>query len=153
MRNKKLTIANNIIYLQRINHLSIEELSNEINVSRQAVAKWEHGESIPDLVNCIAIADLFEVSMDELLHYDGSNDAISIAPKGKHFFGTITIEADGKVSIPKEALEVLHFEIGEELVVLGDEDPGTAGLALVSKKEFMKTTKELLDKLYPKENE
>lgn len=150
MKNKKLTIANNIIYLRRINHLSIEELSNELNVSRQAVAKWEHGESIPDLLNCIAIADVFDVSMDELLHYDGSNDTISIAPKGKHFFGTTTIEADGKASIPKEALEILHFEVGEELVVLGDENPETAGLALVSKKEFMKTTKELLNKLYPK---
>lgn len=128
-------------------------MPRELNVSRQVVAKWEHGESIPDLLNCIAIADVFDVSMDELLHYDGVNENISIAPKGKHFFGTTMIETDEKVKIPKEALEILHFKVGEELVALGDENPETAGLALVSKKEFMKTTKELLNKLYPKENE
>lgn len=65
----------------------------------------------------------------------------------KTFFEITTIETDTKVKIPKKTLEVLHFEVGEELVILRDEN---TGLALFSKKEFMKMTKELLDKLYPK---
>ncbi|WP_429951084.1 helix-turn-helix domain-containing protein [Enterococcus sp. AZ101] len=150
MNKQKLNIANNILYLRRINNMSVEKLSNELNISRQAVAKWEHNESIPDVLNCIALAELFDVTIDELLHFDGSNSNISMAPKGKHFFGTTIIEKDRKITIPEEAIKMLNLEIGNELVVLGDENPDTAGIALVSKKEFMKTTEELLNRLYPK---
>ncbi|MGY3777819.1 helix-turn-helix domain-containing protein [Isobaculum melis] len=149
MAIKELNIANNILYLRRINHMSIEELANEINVSRQAVAKWEHGESIPDVVNCLALAEIFEVSIDNLLHYDGSSEEISIAPKGKHFFGMTKIGHDGEVVLPKEAREIFHWHSGDELVILGDEHSDHPGIALISSDDFMKTTRELLDQIYP----
>jgi AbrB family looped-hinge helix DNA binding protein len=149
MLSKKLNIAKNILYLRRINNMSIEELANEINVSRQAVAKWEHDESIPDVVNCIALAEIFEVSVDNLLHYDGSNKELGMAPKGKHFFGLTKIGDDGKVILPKEARELFHWHGGDELVILGDENPDNAGIALISSNDFMKTTRELLNQIYP----
>lgn len=47
--------------------LSQEALANRLHVSRQAIAKWESGNGMPDLDNLKAIADLFEVSLDALL--------------------------------------------------------------------------------------
>lgn len=150
MTNTELNIANNILYLRRINNITIEELASKINVSRQAVAKWEHAETVPDVVNCIALAELFEVSIDNLLHYDGSNEIIGIAPKGKHYFGMTKIGRNGEVFIPKEAREIFNWYDGDELVILGDENPDHAGIALISSKDFMTTTKELLNQIYPK---
>lgn len=47
--------------------LSQEELANKIGVSRQAVSKWESGQSMPDLDKIIALSELFGVSTDYIL--------------------------------------------------------------------------------------
>ena len=40
MKDKKINISRNLIYLRRRNHLTIEQVAGEIGVSRQAVSKW-----------------------------------------------------------------------------------------------------------------
>ncbi|WP_379151151.1 DUF5680 domain-containing protein [Paenibacillus sp. sgz5001063] len=52
--------------------LSQEKLAELIGVSRQAVAKWEIGQSYPDMVNLISLSDVFRVSIDHLVkdHHD-----------------------------------------------------------------------------------
>lgn len=47
--------------------LSQEKMAEKINVSRQAITKWESGKGMPDIMNLKSIADLFQVSVDELL--------------------------------------------------------------------------------------
>lgn len=44
-----------------------EELSEKLFVSRQAISKWEKGEANPDLENVVKLAEIFEVSLDELV--------------------------------------------------------------------------------------
>ena len=53
--------------LRREKGLSQEELAEKLAVSRQAVSKWERGESSPDTDNLIALAQLYGVSLDVLL--------------------------------------------------------------------------------------
>lgn len=53
--------------LRRSKAMSQEELANILGVSRQAVSKWERGESSPDTLNLIGLADLYEMSLDELV--------------------------------------------------------------------------------------
>ncbi len=50
--------------------LSQEALAEQLGVSRQAVSKWERSESSPDTDNLIALAQLYGVSLDELLYVD-----------------------------------------------------------------------------------
>ncbi|MCM1162124.1 MAG: helix-turn-helix domain-containing protein [Roseburia sp.] len=47
--------------------LSQEQLAGKLNVSRQAITKWETDKGIPDVVNLIAISDEFGLSLDELI--------------------------------------------------------------------------------------
>ncbi len=47
--------------------LSQEGLAERLHVSRQAVTKWETGAGVPDVENLMGIADVFGLSMDELL--------------------------------------------------------------------------------------
>jgi len=54
--------------------LSQEELASQLNVSRQAISKWELGESVPDTENVVQLSKLFEVSTDFLLNDDYGSD-------------------------------------------------------------------------------
>lgn len=59
---------NNKLYeLRKKKGLSQEELAGKLNVSRQTVSKWELGDSTPDMEKLIALSDLFEISIDELV--------------------------------------------------------------------------------------
>jgi len=59
---------NNKLYeLRKQKGFSQEEFANRLNVSRQTISKWEVGESTPDMEKLVAISDLFEVSLDELV--------------------------------------------------------------------------------------
>ena len=52
----------------RKNHgFTQENLAEKLNVSRQAVAKWESGQAFPDIFNLIQISDLFHVTVDYLV--------------------------------------------------------------------------------------
>ena len=67
---------NNKLYeLRKQKGFSQEELANRLNVSRQTISKWEVGESTPDLEKLVAISDLFEVSLDELVKGEESKIA------------------------------------------------------------------------------
>lgn len=62
--------ANKLVQLRKKNNYSQEELAQHLNISRQAVSKWERAESSPDTDNLIALAKLYRVSLDELLEID-----------------------------------------------------------------------------------
>lgn len=47
-----------------------KRLAERLNVSRQAITKWETNKGIPDIANLIAISDEFGLSLDELIKDD-----------------------------------------------------------------------------------
>lgn len=59
-------IGERLAELRRKRNLNQEELAEKLGVSRQAVSKWERGESTPDISNLIALSELYEVSIDFL---------------------------------------------------------------------------------------
>ena len=58
---------NKLYNLRKQKGLSQEELANRLNVSRQTISKWEVGDSTPDMEKLIAISDMFDISLDELV--------------------------------------------------------------------------------------
>lgn len=62
-----MEFAGKLMVLRRQRGLSQEELGDLIGVSRQAVSKWETGQSTPELSKLIELARVFELSTDELL--------------------------------------------------------------------------------------
>lgn len=56
--------------LRKQNGYSQEELAEKLSISRQAISKWERGESSPDTDTLIALAKLYGVSLDELVNYE-----------------------------------------------------------------------------------
>ena len=62
-----MILADKIIRLRKKNGWSQEDLADKMNVSRQAVSKWEGAQTIPDLEKILQLSILFGVSTDYLL--------------------------------------------------------------------------------------
>ncbi len=63
----KLRLGRNIVALRKRFGLTQAALAEKLNYSDKAVSKWERGESIPDVLTLVQVAELFEVTVDELL--------------------------------------------------------------------------------------
>lgn len=64
--NIKSNIGERIAYYRRLNAMTQEELAERLNVSAQAVSKWEQKINSPDIMLLPEIADVFNISIDEL---------------------------------------------------------------------------------------
>lgn len=124
-------LERNLMELRKRSGLSQEKAAEAVGVTRQAIAKWEAGETTPDVLHCDKLAELYGVSLDDLLHFEGKHGSVPPPPRGKHVFGVIQVGERGQIVIPKRARDIFSLEKGDTLVVLGDTNPGTAGIALV----------------------
>lgn len=69
-----MILADKIIRLRKKNGWSQEELAERMNVSRQAVSKWEGAQTIPDLEKILKLGELFGVTTDYLLKDEIENE-------------------------------------------------------------------------------
>ena len=127
-------IAENILATRQAVRLTQEQLAEAVGVSRQTVAKWESGETSPDLEHAASLATALDTTLDALVTFDGGGLGIGAPPRGKHLFGNVKVGERGQIVIPKEAREVFDIKPGDKLVVLGDEGQG---IALVKESVFM----------------
>ena len=64
-----MTFAEKLSSLRKQANLTQSELADKLNVSRQAVTKWERGVGLPDIDNCKKLSSIFNISIDKLLDY------------------------------------------------------------------------------------
>ena len=95
---------NNLKIYRRESGLTQEQVAEKLNVSRQAVAKWENGDTLPDIESCIALADLYGTTVDILVRnlssYTANDDG------KKHIFGLSKMNDKGQITLPKKCREV-----------------------------------------------
>ena len=63
----KLQIGKNIVAYRKHHHLTQAKLAELLNYSDKAVSKWERGESMPDVTTLVQLAELFNVTVNDLL--------------------------------------------------------------------------------------
>ena len=127
-------IAQNIQGSRLAIGLTQEQLAEAVGVSRQTVAKWESGETSPDLEHAAALADALGTTLDGLVTFDGGELISGAPPRGKHLFGNVKVGERGQIVIPKDARDLFGIVPGDKLVVLGEDGQG---LALVKESAFM----------------
>lgn len=123
-----ISTANRLYELRKQHGLSQDELAEKLNVSRQAVSKWERSESSPDTDNLIALAKLYGISLDELLDYapqktsdNEQNAQSSNAQNGEEHTqeSGFTYTGDGEhVHIDENGIQV-HDKDGSNVVIKG----------------------------------
>src|SRR6056297_798289 len=69
-----MNLSDKILKLRKSNDLSQEELAEKLNVSRQAISRWEMGTSQPDGSNILQLSKLFGVTSDYLLNDEYESD-------------------------------------------------------------------------------
>lgn len=134
-------LKENITNLRNSFGYSQEEVAEKIGISRQAYAKWEKGETIPDIEKCAELAKVYNTTLDHLYKemeipegLEALEGTLPPNPKGKHIFGTVTMNEKGQIVIPKKAREIMGYKTGESLLVLGYE---SSGLAILRTKDFI----------------
>lgn len=107
--------------------LSQEKLAELLDVSRQAVSKWESGQTYPEIEKLIILCDLFEITLDELVRDRGSmvNDTvikeINLEDKSSNEY-----EEKDENKETGENKELDENEEKDELIILGGFIAGTA---------------------------
>ena len=69
-----MKLSDKITTLRKSNGWSQEDLAEQLNVSRQAISRWENGTALPDANNILQLSKLFNVTTDYLLNEDYSSD-------------------------------------------------------------------------------
>lgn len=62
-----MNLSEKLQFLRKKNRFSQEELADKLGISRQAVSKWESGQSTPDLNKLIILSELYNVTIDSLV--------------------------------------------------------------------------------------
>lgn len=70
-----MKLSDKLVGLRKSAGMSQEELAEKLNVSRQAVSRWEMGTAMPDAVNILQLSKLFHVTTDYLLNEEYESDA------------------------------------------------------------------------------
>ncbi len=69
-----MQLSDKIVGLRKSNGMSQEELAEKLNISRQAISRWEKGSALPDATNILQLSKLFGVTTDYLLNDDYTSD-------------------------------------------------------------------------------
>ena len=119
----KIILADNLRMLRQKEGYSQETVAEIIDIFRQAVAKWEMCESLPDLPNTVKLATLFKVSLDELVlksmneSSSGTNDKV---------MGVLEVSDSGQIHLPDEIMNLFDIHTGEKVLLLADKEQGIA---------------------------
>jgi len=101
-----LKLGEQLQRLREAKNMSREELAQQMNVSRQAVYKWENNKGYPDIQNLLKLSEIYETTIDELIKSDST------------FQDKINIDENKKKD---DDDEILHpgFYIGIVIIFLG----------------------------------
>lgn len=81
-----MKLSKQIIRIRKLNNLTQEELANDLNVTRQAVSKWERDISLPDLETIKLISNKYNVSIDTLMNNDVIDEEEPVSIKKYIFY-------------------------------------------------------------------
>lgn len=91
-----MKLADKVLNLRKTNGMSQEDLARKLNVSRQAISRWEMGTAQPDAPNVLQLSRLFGVTTDYLLNDDYESD--HDVPVVKETENTIKAEANRQLA-------------------------------------------------------
>ena len=129
-----LCLTENLCLLRQKHGYTLEALAEIMSVSRQTIAKWEAGDSFPDIVNCTKLATLYKISLDELVNRPLlAAMSKEFEVEGGRICGIVDISEEGTICIPDIVMEMFDIKCGDKVLLLADKKQG---LALVKCSRF-----------------
>ena len=126
-KGMNLCITNNLIFMRHNHGYTMEALAEIISVSRQTIAKWEAGESFPDIMNCMKLATLYKITLDELVYKPLSEAKAGDFSSDKNkICGILNIDENGAINLPEPLMEMFDMKAGDKVLLLADRREGIA---------------------------
>lgn len=122
-----ICISENLRLLRSQHGYTMESLAEIIDVSRQTIAKWESGESYPDIENCAKLSRLYKVFLDALVNkplWEGEVDDL-VGTETK-ICGALELTKEGAIVLPEKLLNMFELKPGEKVLVLAEKQQGIA---------------------------
>ena len=116
-----ITMVNQLKLIRTRLGLTQEDVAEKVGVSRQAVAKWEKGDTLPDIESCVKLADLFGVPLDMLVRGLQETEI-----NGQRMFGCVKMNDKGQITLPAQVREAFGLKPGCMVLVLADTEKGIA---------------------------
>ncbi len=109
-------IGNNIAKWRKEKGMTQDQLAEQLSVSAQAVSKWENGVSLPDITLVPKLAEIFQVSIDQLFSREAEPETKYVAPENrkdpdKMLLKIVVDSSDGdkvRVNVPLALLSILE---------------------------------------------
>ena len=89
----KQNIAHNITALRKQNNMTQADLAEQLNYSDKSISKWERGDGLPDIYVLVKIADLFGVTLNDLIYLDSPKQIEEMAQKDATYPKRVLITA------------------------------------------------------------
>lgn len=104
-----IQLAANLRRLRKEHNYTQMQIAEKLNISRQAYSNYETGKRIPDIDMLIRIADIYQVTLEQLITQTCTKTGIINETSGPYFTGMIVESAD-TIYLTKEEVELLtHF--------------------------------------------
>ena len=110
----QLKVSENIKSYRKSMGMTQEQLAESLGVTIGAVSKWENGGNVPDITTLMELANLYNISMDELLGYDKSTKNVDAMAQliedlmHEHRFDEAVIEAKNALARYPHTFKILE---------------------------------------------
>ena len=111
-----MTFKEKIVKLRKLRGLTQDELASAVGVSRQAVYKWESGQSYPEATKLLEIKLLFGISIDDLL--DDSYEVVIPDKKKRKTNSEIKMDSEKSTAEPKAKKDVAEAFPAQDPVIM-----------------------------------
>lgn len=110
-----MQFSENLQFLRKKNNMTQEQLAEHLQVSRQAVSKWEAAQSYPEMENLLELCSLFSCDLDMLVRGDVEKDMVEDTAQYDRFYNQFSVAVAGGVALIILGLAVfLWMEEGSE---------------------------------------
>lgn len=93
--------------LRKTNHLTQNEMAKKLFVTRQAVSRWENGETIPNVDTLKLISKIFDISINSLITDNKLNDIQDDKINSNRFLGFAQLYENCRPTIPDSACNIV----------------------------------------------
>lgn len=101
-----IQLVENLYRLRKAHHYTQQQMSDLLNISRQAYSNYETSKRTPDLDSLIRLADIYNLSLDQLVNHPCTKDGMVLEQKGP-FTPAMEIETADTIYLTWEEVDML----------------------------------------------
>lgn len=102
-----IQLAKNLRSLRDMNNLTQDDLSDMLNISRQAYSNYENSKRTPDLDSLLRLSAFYHVTLDQLVNGNLSNSSQIFAEEKVPYYMALDIETGNTIYLKKDETELI----------------------------------------------